>query len=400
MFLRAALLSLAAATPALAGAPVLHAFRGVPHDGARPEAELVAAPDGSLYGTTVYGGAHNAGSVFRLEPPESAGAAWEAHLLYSFRGGRHDPRLPRGRLLADGMGGFYGTSEFGGAADGGTVWHLSPPPGGGEGLKRQWQLRILHDFASTEGAAPGGGLIRDDAGALYGTLASGVFRLAPPDAGSTNWQESTLFSFASGPGGGGHPAGDLLLGQDGDLYGVTKDGGAFNGGSVFRLRPPVAGQGWTAQVLWSFGRFGDGFEPAAGLTRGPDGRLYGTTVEGGRNLAGTIYALAPSRAGGDWNEAIVAEPPTGAYPYGRVAFDPSGRAYATTYQGGRYGLGTVFRATEAPDGWTTEDLLQFGGTNGSGPTAGLTLVPGGFVGTATAGGRRPAQAGVAYALTP
>ena len=64
--------------------------------------------------------------------------------------------------------------------------------------------------------------------------------------------------------------------SDGNIYGTTRTGGQYGGGTVFRLDD--AGQ---VSVVHAFGGIGaDGLLPLEGVIQGADGALYGTTEEG------------------------------------------------------------------------------------------------------------------------
>ncbi len=97
---------------------VLYAFTGGA-DGATPYAGLIQATDGNFYGTTVSGGTSNAGTVFQLTP---AGAV---SVLYAFTGGA-DGGTPFAGLIQATDGSFYGTTAYGGASSAGTVFQLTP----------------------------------------------------------------------------------------------------------------------------------------------------------------------------------------------------------------------------------------------------------------------------------
>jgi uncharacterized repeat protein (TIGR03803 family) len=139
-------------------------------------------------------------------------------------------------------------------------------------------------------------LIFDGKGALYGTTEGGggssncgtVFKLKPPAAGETQWTEKVLYSFA-GTGDGCLPMyGRLIFDSEGALYGTTQGTtrviGAAPSGVVFKLAPPAAGHMWTETVLYSFKGGSDGSRPWAGLIFDSKGALYGTTLEGGGGL--------------------------------------------------------------------------------------------------------------------
>ncbi|MGC2405612.1 MAG: choice-of-anchor tandem repeat GloVer-containing protein, partial [Candidatus Cybelea sp.] len=96
--------------PAASREVVLYRFRGHHQDGALPGDSLIADADGALYGTTVYGGTHDDGTVYKLTPK---GSGYAESVLYSFKGGK-DGANPGGRLIADLSGTLYGTTTLGG----------------------------------------------------------------------------------------------------------------------------------------------------------------------------------------------------------------------------------------------------------------------------------------------
>jgi uncharacterized repeat protein (TIGR03803 family) len=286
---------------------VLHSFRGATEHGAHPQAGVTFGRDGGLYGTTVGGGDHNLGTVFKLTPSPGPGF-WAYTVLHSFAGGGADGAAPEAGVIADDTGALYGTTRGGGKDDAGTVFRLTPPAGG-----NSWTETLLHSFAGSfarpaDGVAPGGGLIRDGGGRLYGTTRAGgpfalgtVFRLVPPVGYDTGWRLECLHSFAGGRDGALPRAGLSLDAGTGALYGTTERGGGDDAGVVFKLTPPAQpGMTWTETTLYRFGgeASGDGSGPWASLIRETDGALYGTTERGGTYGAGTVFRLEPELRSG------------------------------------------------------------------------------------------------------
>jgi uncharacterized repeat protein (TIGR03803 family) len=149
-------------------------------------------------------------------------------------------------------------------------------------------IGTLASFNGANGSNPNGGLVRDAQGNLYGTTFSGgafgqgaVFELATGTGVLT-----TLVSFNGGNGAA--PAGQLVLDAQGNLYGITSSGGAFESGTVFEL----AAGSHTVTTLASF-NFTNGSTSAGGLSRDAQGNLYGTTLFGGAFLGGTVFELSP-----------------------------------------------------------------------------------------------------------
>ncbi len=218
--------------------------------------------------------------------------------------------------------------------------------------------------------------------------------------------ETVLYNFTGNPNGA-NPVGDLTLDDAGNLYGATENGGLNNAGTVFELSPPSSpGGAWAETVLYSFNpadNVSDGV-PQAGLVFDSAGNLYGTASgsQGGsscsdRNFCGEVFELSPpSQPGGAWAQTVLHLFTTligsdGAIPIAPVTFDKAGNLYGTTYDGGLFGGGTVFKLTPssipgAP--WTSTVLVSFYFNEGDGPLAGLTASPGGrsFFGTTSDGG--------------
>jgi uncharacterized repeat protein (TIGR03803 family) len=107
----------------------------------------------------------------------------------------------------------------------------------------EWTETVLHsfDYNVGDGAYPDANLILDGAGNLYGTTAFGggsgnsgtVFKLSPSGA---DWKETIWHIFGRGTDGA-TPGGGLIFDASGNLYGVTGGGGTYNDGTVFELTP-------------------------------------------------------------------------------------------------------------------------------------------------------------------
>jgi uncharacterized repeat protein (TIGR03803 family) len=301
----AATIVLVSVTPAAVHAgsteTVLYSFGGKP-DGAVPASGLTADNSGSLYGTTTNGGVDGGGTVFRLAAP-----AWTETVVRSFKSGRGG-FSPWAGLIEDGDGHLYGTTMLGGgggAGGGGTAFKLVASG------KAHWAETILHNFTMLrKGTASGTGLTADASGNLFGITRQGgaagdgaVFELVPPVEGMTRWTEKVVHSFKGGTDGAYPPepfaTGGLMTDADGDLYGATYAGGINGVGILFKLAPP-SGQRkfWSEAVLYTFAGGTDGANPQATLIADASGNLYGTTATGGgAGNAGTVFKLAPPTQG-------------------------------------------------------------------------------------------------------
>jgi uncharacterized repeat protein (TIGR03803 family) len=317
---------------------VLHNFEPqVGNDGGAPGASLIMDKEGNLYGTTV-GGGLGVGAVFKL----TKAAAWAETTLHSFGSTATDGFEPRSNLVMDASGNLYGTTElggggaYGGGNGGGAVYKVTP-----EGVET-----ILYAFCSeancVDGMAPFAGLLMDAKGDLYGTTVNGgtldqgvVFKLTP--AGT----ETVLHSFDSQKGDGYSPYGGLVRDKEGNFYGTTLFGGAYSSGAVYKLT------GKTENLFYSFGsQSGDGNSPYDTLVIDSSGNLYGTTEHGGTgNCAsgcGTVFMITPGGSetvlwdfGGQGKD-------DGAYPYAGV-YLRGGDLYGTTISGGPDQAGTVYK---------------------------------------------------------
>ena len=201
---------------------VLHRF-GASGDGEVPESVLTNV-NGTLYGTTQYGGAGSGccGTVFKIT------TSGTESVVYSFRGSPDGLQPSTGLIYIKGT--LYGTTSGGGAncsASGGCGTVFSITTSGKE--------TVLHSFG---GSGDGDGPVADLTnvnGTLYGTtILGGASNSGTVFAITTSGKETVLYSFGSESGDGGLP-GAGLTNVNGTLYGTTIYGGAYGYGTVFSL---------------------------------------------------------------------------------------------------------------------------------------------------------------------
>ena len=345
---------------------LIYNFKGVP-DGSGPVGSLVFDPAGNLYGATAGGGTGvcggtyaGCGTVFKLSPAGSG--KWTETVLHSFTGGA-DGIFPYAGLTLSG-GNLLGTTITGGGNGTGcyyfgcgVIYEMSPASGG-------WKETIAYTF--TGGLADGGlpayaTLAADAAGNLYGiTTYTGcdgcaypyptVFELSPNGVGG--WSLNTLYAFLDY----GLPGGSLVLDSAGNIFGTTYSdayGNNLPAGSVFELTK--SGGTWSRNTLYGFNGSSDGKYPLAGVTFDAAGSLYGTTSEGGNSACntsllgcGVVYKLVPG-SGGAWSFSVLhtfdESPGDGTVPDAGVTIDSLGNLYGTTVGGGSIGYGTVYEVT-------------------------------------------------------
>jgi uncharacterized repeat protein (TIGR03803 family) len=352
--LLSALLVLAARPAPAQTLTVLHGF-GSGTDGANSRASLIRDTQGNLYGTTAAGGAYGYGTVFSLS---SSGVE---KILYTFTGGA-DGGSPYGSLIQDSQGNLYGTTFSGGAYGDGTVFMTT---------KTGVEI-VLHSFGSgNDGGYPIGGLVRDAPGNLYGTTYGGgvygngtIFEVTPSGV------ETVLHPFLWADGA--YPWDALVRDAAGNLYGTTSLGGSYGYGAVFKLAPPG-----TLSVLYSFTGGGDGKTPFGSLVRDAQGNLFGTTYSGGAYNYGTIFEVNSSGFERVLHSFTLIGR-DGGNPYAGLVQDPNGTLYGTTYYGGKGNWGTIFMAIPVSNIYSP--MYGFAaGADGAGPFGGLVEDPQGYL---------------------
>lgn len=255
---------------------------------------------------------------------------------------------------------------------------------------------VLHSFTGgpNDGDTPWGSLIQASNGNLYGVTSQGganghgvVFKITPSGT------ESVLYSFAGGTADGAWPQGGLMQASDGNFYGVTYAGGASGNGVVYKITP--AG---IESVVYSFaGGTADGANPTGRLLQASDGNFYGVTLTGGSNApvgragdSGVAYRLTPGGA-----ETVLH-----SFLANGSAFS-AGSGLIQGSDGNLYGL-TDYDFFRITTGGSVTSLYSFSpGSPGGFLPVGTPLQAsdGNFYG-ATAGGGEHNSCGVIFKITP
>jgi uncharacterized repeat protein (TIGR03803 family) len=334
-------------------------------------ASLMQATNGDLYGTTTAGGSNTndlcssvdraagCGTVFKITP------AGKLTTLYNFCSlpDCADGALPAAPLMQATNGDLYGTTEYGGTHNGGTVFRITP---GGK-------LTTLYNFCTlancADGNLPMGALVQATNGDLYGTTSGGevsspgactgtggvacgtVFKITPSGALTTLYSFCTLSDCTDGA----FPEAALTRASNGDFYGTTAAAGSTlnASGTVFRLTP--AGKLTTlytfCSVINTYGVCTDGSYPRAPLMQAANGDLYGTTYSGGTSSVGTVFQMTPAGALTTlYNFCTQGYCVDGGYPEGGLIQATNGNFYGTTSQLGfsevaEAAAGTAFELT-------------------------------------------------------
>jgi uncharacterized repeat protein (TIGR03803 family) len=356
---------------------LMHTFFANSADGGFPAAGLIQASDGNLYGTTEFGGNGSpGGTIFKLT---LAGAY---SVVYSLNG-TSDGQDVYGGLTQGSDGNLYGTAASGGAGNSGTAFKVTL---GGT-------FTLLHAFNfSTEGANPNGGLVQGTDGNFYGTTTAGgssnngtVFRMTPAGA------VTVLRMFSGGPSDGAAPWGPLMKAADGNLYGLASGrGGPTNNGAAFRITG-----GGAVEILHMFDYGTEGSAPLGGFTQTADGNLYSTLFNGGS--AGGYGSVFRMTTAGVVTVVHAFNSLDGGSPFAGVTVAADGSLYGGTFYGGAFDAGVLFKVTTGG----AYSLLQSlgGGTDASHSIAPMIrATDGNFYGTGQAGGS--SDGGAVFKMTP
>ena len=317
------------------------------NDGNSPYGTLVPAGNGLLYGMTEFGGKNGKGTIFSVNPSNNNYAS-----LYSFDGIAHGS-YPTGSFLLANDGNLYGTTQFGGANNAGTVFIFSIS---GD------SVHVCDKFDSV-GGVPSSAMIQGADGYLYGVTSGhgiGDFgQLYRYDLALGSLHTILYFNTTAI----GYPWGSLVQASNGKLYGMTCKGSSSNVGSLFSYDLTTS----TSAIIHTF-NLSVGGNPFGNLIQANDGNLYGLSQFGGDQGHGSLFRLNPS------NDSIKVMhsfhyqfPKEGNYPLGSLIQSRNGKLYGMTCFGaGSDSSGIIFNYDIFNHTYT--QMLAFNITNGANPT--------------------------------
>jgi uncharacterized repeat protein (TIGR03803 family) len=360
----------------------VHEFVGT--DGSWPQAGLILAANGNLYGVTMgYESPHT--TVYAITPE----GAFSTLYSNSYGLGGSGSSMPIFPLMQDTIdGNFYGTAPY----DGPENTKKCGNPGCGTVFKITLggTLTVLYNFCNlakcADGIFPAAQLVQANNGVLYGTTTSGggpayagvVFKIGTEGALNILHQFNLLTD-------GADPMGGLTLGTDGNFYGTTENGGdlacpalytsPYYCGTIFKMTPAGA-----LTTLHTFDGT-DGGNPLTALIQATDGNFYGTTSGVGYkgacsgNNCGSIFQLTPD---GTLTTLHSFDKTDGMNPAAALVQGTDGNIYGTTNGFvGQHLYGTVFQLSmglapfvkTVPAGAYTHTQVLILGTNLTGATS-------------------------------
>lgn len=349
--------------------------------GSRPRGGMSFA-GGSWWGTTSAGGPGAQGTIFKFTP---GGEGFSTVAQFSGTTGAVPGRTPVSTLVLDGAGALWGSTAGGGVGDFGTIFKVATDTGVFSNV-----MTFTGDGGAFPGAVPTGDLTLEGNGTFCGvTTAGGPSRLGgvyKVKEGVEGYTRIANFVKSLGVANSSNPSTGLVPGPDGLFWGTAEKGGEANAGTIYTVNP---GTGETLDVVQFTGMAGNakGSGPMGELALDTSGNFWGTTVNGGSADMGTVFKINALTK----QLVTVAEftGSNGRNPSARLVLDSNGRVWGTTAEGGAEFSGTAFRLNPATNQLTT--VVNFSGIGGSfpgdGPLAGLTDDGQGFLwGTTYEGG--------------
>lgn len=315
-------------------------------NGAIPKGSLTVASNGYLYGLASEGGVYGAGVLFEYDMIKNIFAKkidFDGEGLGAY---------PNGNLIEAEKGKMYGLTAKGGSSSNGVLFEYDTEKN---------ILTKKMDFSSlSDGSKPYGNLMKASNGKLYGMTYSGginnVGTLFEYDYENSIFTKKKDFA---GISTGGNPFGDLVESHNGKLYGLTSAGGINHFGVLFeydqKSNTLIKKVDFDGPIL---GRY-----PMGNLIQAANGNLYGMTSEGGIDNLGVLFEYDPKAnlitKKFDFSSA------SGANPRGSLKYASNGKLYGMTSLGGAYNFGVIFEYDYITNTYTKK--MDFDGDQGANP---------------------------------
>ncbi|MCE3228112.1 MAG: C-terminal target protein [Bacteroidetes bacterium] len=292
--------------------------------GSFPNGALMQATNGSLYGMTAYGGTNGNGTLFEYNIITNT---LTKHIDFN---GAAIGAVPYGTLMQASNGFIYGLTTSGGTSGNGTLFQFDPT---NNTLLKKFNFN--GSVSQAKGSLPYGALVEASNGKLYGMAKNGginnfgtLFEYNPAN-------DSCLKKLDFNGGNGKWPFGSLINATTGKLYGMTWQGGNSNKGLLYQYDVATS----TYSVIYNFGAVGE--YPNGTPMQALNGKLYGVTATGGLKNKGVFFefdlTLGTYAKKFDFNHAL-----HGANPFGVLCMANNNKMYGLTYAGGEYNNGVLY----------------------------------------------------------
>jgi uncharacterized repeat protein (TIGR03803 family) len=344
-------------------------------NGEFPSGSLLEAADGKLYGMTSHGGITDYGVMFSYDITNS-----KFTKLKDFDG--INGKYPTSDFIQAPDSTLYAMTYQGGKNDGGTIFSFKPATS---------VFTKLKDFDNTNGSNPFSSFLKASNGKFYSmTWTGGNSNLGvifSYDPASNDYKKLKDLDYTTGS----HPRSNLIQAGNGELYGMTSEGGGYYRGVLFSYNITTA----TYIKLKDFDGV-DGANPYGSLSLSSDNKLYGCTYSGGTGDKGVFFSYDAS-TGTFTNLRNFGVNATGSLMYGGVVKNSSDKLFGMTFSGGSFSQGTMFSFNPSTAAYTK--LVDFDGSNGSTPYGSLMLASDGrFYGMTFYGGEN--KSGVIFSFDP
>lgn len=331
--------------------PVHELVHSFPMPPRRPGGNLIQDANGWLWGTTNSGGLYGCGTLYRMRLD---GSEWTEMVSFNGREGRPRGSWPAGGVTRDADGSMWGVTARGGSRDVGTLYRYDPGTGA-------FSTEVEFEKQSSPYGRP---TVTPD-GQIWGTTTMGIYRYQPT---TRQLIEVVKFSGRTGQFLGAMCMADLVPDGRGWLWGTTSQGGAHDHGTIFKVSLSTGKLQTLVQFTGKAGLF-IGSQPVCGLTLHEQGYLWGCTRQGGAQDLGTIFKIHVET--GAFTSMAEFKPDAnlrlGFQPESKLVSDGADHLWGTT-SGGSSGKSIVYKL-HVPTG-KLSTVLAFTGVDGAIPGSG------------------------------